>query len=127
MCYNQNFNTCILYSQVNHNGLISFGNTLSGFSSIEAIPRIVGSLPILAPFWGHVLTSSSGTIWYGERSNDISVLNRARSDIRQYFSNQQPSDLVPDYVFVSTWDRVPYVLGPQVVFFKCICMYVWLI
>ena len=69
-------------------------------------PRMFPVLsPLVAPFWADADTTQNGTVWYGERSQDIHDLDCARQNVRKYFCQE---DFEPIFVFVATWDKVPH-------------------
>ncbi len=86
---------------------MSFGD----YSPVR-FPRSSGP-PIIAPFWADADTQGSGRVWFRERSENQELLNRAQSDIQQYFGLQP--DFSPNFLFIATWDQVPhYNLGNKV-------------
>ncbi|PIO34376.1 hypothetical protein AB205_0044100 [Aquarana catesbeiana] len=89
-------------SQVNNNGLLSFGSPISQFTP-QALPVAFGN-PFLAIFWADVDNRLAGDIYY-RQSTDPSLLSRATSDIRTYF---HAMDFTAQWVFVATWHRVAY-------------------
>ena len=91
------------FEQVNNNGIISFDAPFSEFLP-RAFPS--SSIPIVAPFWADSDTNVNGTVWYGERSDDVLLLVRAQEDIQRYFSSQY--NFEPNFLFVATWDSVPH-------------------
>ncbi len=60
----------------------------------------------IAPFWADVDTRNGGTVWYGEKSSNRSLLSRAEGEVRSYFSSIQ--NFVPNFLFVATWENVPH-------------------
>ena len=73
---------------------------------MEYNPRMFPVLsPLVAPFWADADTRLNGTVWYGERSQDIHDLDCARQNVRKYFCQE---DFEPNFIFVATWDKVPH-------------------
>ena len=73
------------------------------------------STPIVAPFWADSDTRVNGNVWYGERTDDVSLLVRAQEDVQRFFSSQY--NFEPNFLFVATWDSVPhFVTGTKVRF-----------
>ena len=98
------------FEQVNDNGIISFDASFSEFLP-RAFPS--SSIPIVAPFWADSDTRVNGTVWYGERSDDVLLLVRAQEDIQRYFSSQY--NFEPKFLFVATWDSIPhFITGTKV-------------
>ena len=60
---------------------------------------------VIAPFWGDVDTTGTGSVWYRE-TLDESLLIRARNEIRAAFVNQMSFE--PTVLFIATWDHVGY-------------------
>ena len=94
----------IIYLQINNNGILSFNNSFHGYLP-EDFP-LPSNRSIIAPFWADSDTASSGTVWFGIRSVDFNILEKARQDVRRYFSSQHNFD--PNFLLVSTWERVPH-------------------
>ena len=87
---------------------MSFSDFLPG-----AFPN--SSTPIVAPFWADSDTRGSGTVWYGERSEDVLLLLRAQEDVQRFFSSQY--NFNPTFLYVATWDSIPhYEAGTKVSF-----------
>ncbi|CAC5407375.1 Alpha-tectorin [Mytilus coruscus] len=100
--FHANFST--LY--VNTNGLVSFLSGVSTYTS-EPFPGI-GSLIVLAPFWADVdirYCNSSCNIWYRE-SDDLSIINKATSEIQQYFPDME--HFIASWTYIATWYNVPF-------------------
>nr|XP_021335859.1 sushi, nidogen and EGF-like domain-containing protein 1 [Danio rerio] len=87
---------------VNNNGDLTFSQALPQFvpSSFPAN----GSQDIIAGFWADLNNGASGVISYNQYANG-SVLTRATQDINSYFPNLP---FTASWVFVATWDKVPY-------------------
>lgn len=88
--------------QVNNNGHLTFDNAWSSFSPYQ-FPSY-GGRDLIAPFWTDLDNGWHGVISYNQYTSD-SVLTRATQDINQYFPHLSFS---ASWVFVATWDRVPY-------------------
>ena len=97
-----------MLSQVNDNGVISFGSRYN--------VRTPLSLPlnknnrIIAPYWADVDTRRGGTIYY-RQTTDPSLLARATSEIRAVFPMSQ--NVTITNLLVATWDRVGYYRSSQ--------------
>ena len=63
---------------------------------------------IIAPYWADSDIRQMGAVWYRETNNQT-LLARARREIRSAFVNNM--DFEPTYLFIATWDRVPYFPG----------------
>ncbi|RXN38824.1 nidogen and EGF-like domain-containing 1 [Labeo rohita] len=62
------------------------------------------SIDIIAPLWTDIDNTEKGTISY-RQVTDAHLLNRASREINKYFPN---SNFSASWVFVVTWDKVPY-------------------
>ncbi|XP_036420800.1 sushi, nidogen and EGF-like domain-containing protein 1 [Colossoma macropomum] len=89
------------YSQiyVNNNGDLKFNQNQSVAD---------GGKTFIAPFWTCLDNSVEGVISYSQYSEG-SVLSRATQDINQYFPEV---NFTASWVFVATWDGVPYCEHP---------------
>ena len=88
---------------MNNNGLLSFDGAVSQFTP-QSFPLGDGRM-VVAPYWGDVDTTGTGSVWYRETSN-ASLLAKAKSDIRAAFVNQMFFE--PTTLFIATWDHVGY-------------------
>ena len=99
--------TCIIFIQVNNNGIISFER---GFNvhNPSAFPLQAYNIPLIAPFWADVDTSQdgSGTVFYRE-TTDFDLLQRVSSEIQIGLS----MSFVPSHLLIATWDAVGYYNG----------------
>ncbi|XP_019857191.1 PREDICTED: uncharacterized protein LOC100638611 isoform X14 [Amphimedon queenslandica] len=96
--YNQSYSTVF----INNNGLLSFNEAVSAFTS-QPFP-----LPqtLIAPFWADVDTrSGAGTVYYRETSTSA-IVNKVARDVLLAFPGQ-PSFTATSVVIV-TWYRVGY-------------------
>uniref|UniRef100_A0A3B3DB23 NIDO domain-containing protein n=1 Tax=Oryzias melastigma TaxID=30732 RepID=A0A3B3DB23_ORYME len=92
----------LIFSQVNHNGHLTFSNSYSSY-----IPQrfpLQESLDIIAPFWTDMDIRLTGLVLYNQYTNG-SVLQQATQDINSYFPNLNFS---AEWVFVATWYEVAY-------------------
>ena len=98
---------------MNNNGVISFLYRQYYYS----YPYIPSGEPLIAPFWTYLyyygyfyfVNNLNSTVWYGERSDDMFLLERAQQEVRRYFASQK--NFVPNFLFVATWDQVPQIYG----------------
>ena len=104
-----------LYMQVNNNGLISFDVRVRQFTS-DSFPLGDGRM-IIAPYWADSNVARGGMIWRRETS-DSDLLARAGRRIRSAFPNQM--SFTPTWLYIATWDEVPYFGGPSNVVSNCI-------
>ena len=91
--------------QVNTNGAISFTSAVSTFTP-TAFP-LNGSRALIAPYWGDVDTTGTGTIYYRE-SISTELLTRASAEIRSAFPVQDANGFTATKLFIATWDHVGY-------------------
>ncbi|CAG5861826.1 unnamed protein product [Menidia menidia] len=91
---------------VNNNGLVSFLREVSQFTPV-AFP-IAGDRRVVAPFWADVDNRRAGTVFYRE-SLDTSILTRASSDVRTYFT--EFPNFNATWVLISTWHQVTFFGG----------------
>ena len=92
------------WTQVNNNGLVSFGESVSTYTP-DVFPLRNSSLQLIAPFWADVDTRRTGTVWFRETSN-ATVLNRVKRDVQMAFTDQ--ASFLPQFAVVVTWDRVGF-------------------
>ncbi len=93
-----------LLSQVNTNGVLSFGEsyTVPVGTDFNFIP----SPPIIAPFWDDIDITRGGTIYYRQDSNSTITELVQKAVATEY---PEAASFQPSLVFVATWDRVaPY-------------------
>ncbi|XP_073774694.1 sushi, nidogen and EGF-like domain-containing protein 1 [Danio rerio] len=90
---------------VNNNGDLTFSQASSVFTPYS-FPAY-GSQDIVAGLWTDLNNGASGVISYHQYING-SVLTRATQDINSYFPNLP---FTASWVFVATWDKVPYHLS----------------
>ena len=90
-------------SQVNTNGVLSFGQAYTRTSSGGSNFATFTSPPVIAPFWDDINVLVNGTIYYRQESDPLIV-----EQLRQAISSQYPEAELfrPSLVFVATWDRV---------------------
>ena len=93
---------CML-SQVNDNGVISFGSRYNVRTPLS-LP-LSGSNKIIAPYWADVDTRGTGDIYY-RQTTDPSLLARATSEIRTAFPRSLNNTI--SNLLIATWDRVGY-------------------
>ena len=77
-----------------------FARTTSGGFNFDSV---IGSQPLIAPFWDDVNVVNGGTIYY-RQDNTSSVADQVQREINMQFSNTE--SFYPSLVFVATWDRV---------------------
>ncbi|XP_042565292.1 sushi, nidogen and EGF-like domain-containing protein 1 [Clupea harengus] len=87
---------------VNHNGHITFNQSLSQYVTHEFPAN--SNRDIIAPFWTDLDNRESGNISYQQYTSG-DVLQTATQDISSYFPNVT---FTASWVFVATWDRVAY-------------------
>ncbi|KAK2513524.1 hypothetical protein Q9966_016098 [Columba livia] len=88
-------------SQVNNNGVVSFG---AGVPEFTPEPFPVAQRPLLAPFWADVDTTLGGAVFY-RQSRQPALLARLARDIGTAVPSPGPP---PTWAFVATWDRVTF-------------------
>nr|XP_055041673.1 sushi, nidogen and EGF-like domain-containing protein 1 [Misgurnus anguillicaudatus] len=91
---------------VNNNGHLTFDAALDSYIPYS-FPGY-GLKDIIAPFWTDFDNSLNGVISYQQYTSG-SVLTQATQDMNQYFPDLSFS---ASWVFVATWDRVPYYSHP---------------
>ncbi|XP_013419198.1 sushi domain-containing protein 2 [Lingula anatina] len=95
---------------VNTNGALSFLGTVSTYTP-QAFP-LDSNRRLIAPFWADVdTTENHGRVFY-RQTTDLSILNRATSDIRAAFVSQ--SKFTASWAFVCTYDDVTYFGGSSI-------------
>ncbi|KAK2876893.1 hypothetical protein Q8A67_020989 [Cirrhinus molitorella] len=87
---------------VNNNGDLTFDEPFYQWYPYD-FPAYLTS-DIIAPLWTDIDNRGKGTISY-RQVTDAHFLNRASRDIQKYFPNLNFS---ASWVFVATWDKVPY-------------------
>ncbi|KAG5280345.1 hypothetical protein AALO_G00088060 [Alosa alosa] len=87
---------------VNHNGHLTFNQSLSTFTPTE-FPKN-STRDIIAPFWTDLDNREKGNISYQQYTTG-DVLQSATQDINSNFPNVP---FTATWVFVATWDRVAY-------------------
>lgn len=105
---NKQKRTCLICSQVNNNGVISFNVQVSQFTP-EAFP-LSDSRSFIAPLWADVHNGIRGDVYYRE-STEPEILERATQDVRKYFKSM-PS-FTATWAFISTWHQVTFYGGSQ--------------
>ena len=88
--------------QVNNNGHLTFKQSSSQYFP-NSFPSNE-SQDIIAGLWTDLDNSARGVVSYHQYTNG-SVLTRATQDINNHFPNLAFS---ASWVFVATWDKVPY-------------------
>ncbi len=97
--------TLYYYFQVSTNGLISFRNECSSFSSSPFSSYSPGFFrPLIAPLWTDFDPSRSGFIYY-RTTNDSLVLERICNVL--FEKNDTFVDYAPSLAFIVTWDKIP--------------------
>ena len=94
---------CACLSQVNDNGVISFGSRYNVRTPLS-LP-LSGTDKIIAPYWADVDTRGTGDIYY-RQTTDPSLLARATSEIRAAFPRSLNNTI--SNLLIATWDRVGY-------------------
>jgi len=61
--------------------------------------------PLIAPFWADCDTRRNGSAWFGDHSDQLDQLQKAKQNANKYFCLK---DFEPNILFVATWDQVPY-------------------
>ena len=87
---------------MNNNGILSFSKGVEKFS-----PRkfpIKDGVPVIAPFWADVDTTSTGKVFYREVTSNELLLTKAKNQIRAAFVNEL--NFEPEMLFIATWYRV---------------------
>ncbi|XP_056324999.1 homeobox-like protein HDP1 [Danio aesculapii] len=90
---------------VNNNGDLTFSQAFSRYVPYSFPAN--GSQDIIAGLWTDLNNGASGVISYHQYTSG-SVLTRATQDINTYFPNLP---FTASWVFVATWDKVPYHLS----------------
>ena len=88
---------------MNTNGLLSFGQPFTNFSSGGSDFISVFSAPIIAPFWDDININNGGRIYYRQDFN-LSIADQVQQEI--YTQYPDIGLFYPSLVFVATWDRV---------------------
>ncbi|XP_038072986.1 uncharacterized protein LOC119741307 [Patiria miniata] len=98
---------------VNTNGVFSFLTQVSEYTP-KPFPLVDEIL--VAVFWADVNIQHNGSVWYREvasRTSDNELMFvKAENIVRQAFVNQTLADFVADWMFVATWDKVPFFIWP---------------
>lgn len=92
----------LITHQVNNNGHLTWDRPWQNWIPYR-FPAY-GERDIIAPLWTDIDIRARGTISYQQYING-SVLQQATTDINQYFPG---NNFTASWVFVATWDRVPY-------------------
>uniref|UniRef100_A0A3B5KZ68 NIDO domain-containing protein n=1 Tax=Xiphophorus couchianus TaxID=32473 RepID=A0A3B5KZ68_9TELE len=95
-------NTNFFFSQVNHNGHLTFDSPWSSFSP-QLFP-MYGTRDIIAPFWTDLDNRGNGDIYYVQYTNG-SVLQQVTQDINRYFP---ALNFQANWIFIATWHEVAY-------------------
>ena len=74
--------------------------------STSEIDVTTATAQLIAPFWGDVDTTGTGTVWHRE-STDQADRDRTQREIRRAFP-AQAARFIPRLVFIATWDHVGY-------------------
>ena len=92
--------------QINNNGPISFGGTMTSFTP-QPFP-VSGSPPFLTAYWADVDTTprNGGTVYYRATTNQ-DLLDRASAHITGLFT-QTGRTFEATELFIATWSRVGY-------------------
>uniref|UniRef100_A0A665WKI9 Si:ch211-39f2.3 n=1 Tax=Echeneis naucrates TaxID=173247 RepID=A0A665WKI9_ECHNA len=91
-----------MYSQVNHNGHLTFDGPWSRFTPVRF--PMHGNRDIIAPFWTDLDNRGNGYVLYNQYTSG-SVLQQATRDINTYFPGLQ---FTASWVFVASWYQVAY-------------------
>ncbi|KAL7845339.1 hypothetical protein AOLI_G00235310 [Acnodon oligacanthus] len=104
------------YSQiyVNSNGELTFNLNLSAYVPTPFVAH--GDASIIAPLWTDLDNRKDGVISCHQYSEG-SVLSRATKDINQHFPQVK---FTASWVFVATWDGVPYYNQPGKASFQAV-------
>ena len=94
--------------QINNNGVLSFGNPMTGFTPQPIPIPGIGVPPFLSPYWADVDTRPiDGGFVYYRNSTDQALLDQASNHIRAVFPNTF-STFTSTWLFIATWDGVGY-------------------
>ena len=87
-------------SPVNTNGILSFQSLY-----LQYFPEMFPStgLPLIAPFWNDIDTTTFGSIFFRTTSN-AALLQRAHDQLQELFPSS--GNFTPTMLFIATWDRV---------------------
>ena len=107
---------------MNNNGLVSFEGSVRQFTS-DPFPLGDGRM-IIAPYWADNNIVRSGRIWRRE-SSDSNLLARAGRQIRSAFPSQM--SFTPTWLYIATWEEVPYFGGPSDVVSCPFIVHIWLL
>lgn len=102
------FYNCLLTTQVNNNGVISFSVQVSQFTP-EPFP-LSDSRSFIAPFWADVHNGIRGDVYYRE-TTEPEILARATQDVRKYIKSMQ--SFTATWAFIATWNQVTFYGGSQ--------------
>uniref|UniRef100_A0A8C1XWJ5 Si:dkey-32n7.7 n=1 Tax=Cyprinus carpio TaxID=7962 RepID=A0A8C1XWJ5_CYPCA len=97
---------------VNNNGDLTFDRPL--YQWYPNYFPAYSSIDIIAPLWTDIYNYEKGTISY-RQVTDARLLNRASREIKKYFPNLNFS---ASWVFIATWDKVPYFGNSKAVSFS---------
>ncbi|KAI2658793.1 Alpha-tectorin [Labeo rohita] len=92
----------VYFGHVNNNGDLTFDGPF--YQWYPHYFPAYSSIDIIAPLWTDIDNTEKGTISY-RQVTDAHLLNRASREINKYFPN---SNFSASWVFVVTWDKVPY-------------------
>ena len=93
--------------QVNTNGVLSLSADLVSSDHRDFFPSTTES--IIAPFWSHIDTRATGTVFYREETVNDALFRKAVSQIRAGgFGSDQVEDFTPTSLFIATWDHVGF-------------------
>ena len=100
-----NYVCIIIYmlTQINENGIISFGSRYN-VRTPRSFP-LSGGIQLIAPYWADVDTRGTGTIYY-RQTTDPDLLARATSEIRAAFPESR--NFTIQNLLIATWYRVGY-------------------
>jgi len=93
----------IMFTQINDNGVISFGSRYNVHTP-RSFP-LSGGIQLIAPYWADVDTRGTGTIYY-RQTTDPDLLARATSEIRAAFPESR--NFTIQNLLIATWYRVGY-------------------
>ena len=88
--------------QINNNGLLSFNEAISGYTSEPfPLPEI-----LIAPFWADVDTNGDAGVVYYRETTASAIVNKVAQDVALAFRSQPP--FTAKSVVIVTWDQVGY-------------------
>jgi len=92
-----------MFSQVNDNGVISFGSRYNVRTPLSF--PLSGNNKIIAPYWADVDTRRTGNVYY-RQTTDPSLLMRTTSEIRAAYPRSLNTTI--SNLLIATWDKVGY-------------------